>query len=228
MQREKGAVTVEAVIIFPMVMMTVFVLLYLGLFKLQEMAVIYQVQRAAHQGAMVLSSPGYQELGEYDTPKIDFTASPAPEQVKEYYRAYHEKDGHKNIGVLYRELRGINWSGAEEMRAFLEELGRQSAILAGMPLTSQEAAVHRGIFGTTLHVDVVIKIRTPGALRYLGIDDSLQFRRGASSFAINPAGFVRGVDLAGDAAVVVSEKLGFDGKLETLMEKYQEFVKFAF
>ena len=214
MQREKGAVTVEAVIIFPMVMMTVFVLLYLGLFKLQEMAVIYQVQRAAHQGAMVLSSPGYQELGEYDTPKIDFTASPAPEQVKEYYRAYHEKDGHKNIGVLYREL--------------LEELGRQSAILAGMPLTSQEAAVHRGIFGTTLHVDVVIKIRTPGALRYLGIDDSLQFRRGASSFAINPAGFVRGVDLAGDAAVVVSEKLGFDGKLETLMEKYQEFVKFAF
>lgn len=221
MRREKGAVTVEAVIIFPIVMMTVFVLLYLGLFKLQEMAVIYQVQRTAHQGAMVLASPGYQELGEYDTKKIDFASF--PEDVNAYYEAYHE-----NIGVLYRELRGINWSGAGEMQAFLEEMGRQSSILAGMPLTSQEAVVHRGIFGTTLKVNVVIKIRTPGALRYLGIEDSLQIRRGAQSFAINPAGFVRGVDLAGDAAVVVSEKLGIDGHLEKLAEGYQKFVDCAF
>lgn len=223
MQKEKGAIIVEAAIIFPIVMMTVFVLLYLGLFKLQEMAVIYQVQRAAHQGSMVLSYPGYQELGDYDTQKIDFAASPNAEQVEAYYQAYHE-----NLGALYRELRGINWSGAGEMQAFLEELGRQSSILAGMPLTSQEAVLHRGIFGTTLRVDVVIKIKTPGALRYLGIDDTLQLRRGASSFAINPAGFVRGVDLAGDAAVVISEKLGIDGKLETLTKKYQEFVDFAF
>lgn len=221
MRREKGAVTVEAVIIFPIVMMTVFVLLYLGLFKLQEMAVIYQVQRTAHQGAMVLASPGYQELGEYDAKKIDFASS--PEDVNAYYKAYHE-----NIGVLYRELRGINWSGAGEMQAFLEEMGRQSSILAGMPLTSQEAIVRRGVFGTTLSVDVVIKIKTPGALRYLGIENNLQFRRGAQSFAINPAGFVRGVDLAGDAVVVVSEKLGIDDQLEKLTEGYQKFVNCAF
>lgn len=221
MRREKGAVTVEAVIIFPIVMMTVFVLLYLGLFKLQEIAVIYQVQRTAHQGAMVLASPGYQELGEYDAKKIDFASS--PEDVNAYYKAYHE-----NIGVLYRELRGINWSGAGEMQAFLEEMGRQSSILAGMPLTSQEAIVRRGVFGTTLSVDAVIKIKTPGALRYLGIEDNLQFRRGAQSFAINPAGFVRGVDLAGDAVVVISEKLGIDGQLEKLTEGYQKFVNCAF
>lgn len=221
MRREKGAVTVEAVIIFPIVMMTVFILLYLGLFKLQEMAVIYQVQRTAHQGAMVLASPGYQELGEYDTKKIDFASS--PEDVNAYYEAYHE-----NIGVLYRELRGINWSGAGEMQAFLEEMGHQSSILAGMPLTSQEAAVHRGIFGTTLKVNVVIKIKTPGALRYLGVEDSLQLRRGAQSFAINPAGFVRGVDLAGDVAVVASEKLGIDGQLKKLTEGYKKFVDCAF
>lgn len=221
MRREKGAVIVEAVIIFPIVMMTVFFLLYLGLFKLQEMAVIYQVQRAAHQGAMILASPGYQELGEHDTQKIDFASS--PEDVNAYYQAYHE-----NIGVLYRELRGINWSGASEMQAFLEELGRQSSILAGMPLSDQEAAVYRGIFGTTLHVDVAIRIKTPGALRYLGMEDSLQMKRGAQSFAINPAGFVRGVDLAGDAVVVISEKLGIKGQLDKLTEGYQKFVNAAF
>lgn len=221
MKKEKGAITVEAVLVFPIVMMTVFLLLYLGLFKLQEMAVIYQVQRAAHQGAMVLSSPGYQMLGAYETKQIDFAA--VPEDISAYYHAYHA-----NIGVLYRELRGINWSGAEEMRSFLVELGRQSAILAGMPLASQEAVVRRGLFGTTLHVDVVIRIKAPGVLRYMGIEDDLQFRRGASSFAMSPAGFVRNVDLAGDAVVVISEKLGIDGQLGKLAEGYQKFVNLAF
>lgn len=214
---------VEAAIIFPIVMMTVFILLYLGLFKLQEMAVIYQVQRTAHQGAMVLASPGYQELGDYDTKKIDFAAPPDAGQVDDYYKAYHE-----NIGVLYRELRGVNWSGADEMQGFLQKMGRQSAILAGMPLTRQEAVVHRGLFGTTLRVDVVIEIEAPGVLRYLGIDGKLELRRGAQSFALSPAGFVRGVDLAGDAVVAVSRKLGIDGHLEKLSEGYQKFVNVAF
>lgn len=221
MRKEKGAVTVEAVIIFPIVMMTVFVLLYLGLFKLQEMAVMYQVQRAARQGAMVLASPGYQELGEYDTAKIDFASSPA--DVNAYYQAYH-----KNLGALYRELRGVNWSGAEDMQAFLEKLGRQSSILAGMPLTHQTARVHRGIFGTTLRVDVAIDIKTPGALRYLGIEDRLYLSRGAQSFALNPAGFVRGVDLAGDVIMGITEQIVGIEKMDKLMEGYHSFVNKVF
>ena len=64
MKREKGAVMVEAVIIFPIVLFTVFFLIYLGLFKLQEMATLYQVQRVAHQGALAVASPGYEKLGD--------------------------------------------------------------------------------------------------------------------------------------------------------------------
>ena len=45
MNDKKGAVMVEAVIVFPIVLLTVFTLIYLGLFKLQEMAMLYQVQR---------------------------------------------------------------------------------------------------------------------------------------------------------------------------------------
>lgn len=51
MEKEKGAVMIEAAIVFPIVLLTVFALIYLGLFKLQEMAMLYQVQRVAHQGA---------------------------------------------------------------------------------------------------------------------------------------------------------------------------------
>lgn len=68
---------VEAVIVFPIVLLTVFVLIYLGLFKLQEMAMLYQVQRVAHQGAHVLANPGYRELGDYTQKAIDFSSDPS-------------------------------------------------------------------------------------------------------------------------------------------------------
>ena len=99
MEKEKGAVMVEAVIVFPIVLLAVFSLIYLGLFKLQEMAMLYQVQRVAHQGAHVLASPGYQTLGDYDQKQIDFSSDPA--DVNAYYKA-----AHADLFVLYRELFG--------------------------------------------------------------------------------------------------------------------------
>ena len=44
MKKETGAVMIEAVIVLPITLLTVFALLYLGLFKLQEMAMLYQVR----------------------------------------------------------------------------------------------------------------------------------------------------------------------------------------
>ena len=90
---------VEAVIVFPIVLLTVFVLIYLGLFKLQEMAMLYQVQRVAHQGAHVLANPGYRELGDYTQKAIDFSSDPS--DVNAYYKAAHD-----NLLVLYREIAG--------------------------------------------------------------------------------------------------------------------------
>ncbi len=216
MNKEKGAIMVEATLIFPVVLMTVFAMIYLGLFKLQEMAVIYQVQRAAHQGGMILASPGYQALGTYDDKAIDFTSAPA--DVNEYYKACHA-----GLSTLYREIFGTPWSGAGEQTEFLKKIGGHASILAGMPLTTQEAKIKRGFLGSTLTVEVSIGLNTPGALRYLGLPDKIWLKRGASSFALSPSTFIRGIDLAGDAIVVVSEKLGIDGHLEKLTEKFGKF-----
>lgn len=215
MGEEKGSIMVEAALVFPVVLMTVFAIIYLGLFKLQEIAVIYQVQRAAHQGAMVLASPGYQKLGNYSGNGIDFSSEPT--DVNAYYKSCHE-----NLSVLYRELFGVTWTGNDEMTAFLMKIGEHSSILAGLPLARQETKITRGFFGSMLTVETVIAIDTPGALRYLGLPDEIRMKRGAEAFALSPSAFVRDVDLAADAVVAISEKLGLDGQLNKLMENYEK------
>ena len=59
---ESGSIMVEAAIIFPMALLAVMAMLYLGLFKLQETAMLYQVQRVASEGSLLASSPGYARL----------------------------------------------------------------------------------------------------------------------------------------------------------------------
>lgn len=218
MRNEKGAVMVEAVIIFPIVLFTVFFLIYLGLFKLQEIAILYQVQRAAHQGAMVVASPGYRELGDYTGKTIDFTT--APEEVDAYYQAYH-----KNLLVLYREIFGSGaWVTEGELQTFLETLGQDTMILAGVSGLDETMTIQRGMFSTKVKAEVVFHFPTPGVLKYFGFGEELQFKQGAESTAVNPAGFVRNIDLAGDVFVVVTKKLGIQDDLSKVMEGIKKYL----
>ena len=56
---ENGAIMVEAAIYFPITIGIVMVVLYFGLFKLQESYFFFQVERAATELAREVSYPGY-------------------------------------------------------------------------------------------------------------------------------------------------------------------------
>lgn len=224
MKKEKGAVMVEAVILFPMVMMTVFFLIYFSLFKLQEIAVMYQVQRVAHQGSLLLASPGYQMLGDYDGKNIDFTENltteTAPEKVNEYYKSYH-----KDLGVIYREIFGYKtWIGDSEMQGFMDKMKEDTLVLAGFSLFHQNIEVERGLFSTHIEVSVEFGLPTPGVLRYFGFDDEIKFKQGAAANAIHPASVVRTIDLAGDIAVEVSEKLKIKDNLSKIITGINKYL----
>lgn len=223
MKNEKGAVMVETVVILPFVMMTVFFLLYLGLIKLQDMAILYQVQRTAHQGSLILASPGYSALGSYDEKQIDLASGAVTkERAEEYYVAYHE-----NILTLYREIFGYGgWTSQEEMQDFLEKMGDDTMMLAGVSLFEEKASVHRGLFGTRLDAEVTLGFPAPGVLRYFGYEDRMEFKQGASSMAVNPSSVVRNVDLACDALVAVKEKLHLDenGNLGKILEGIRTYL----
>lgn len=218
MKEEKGALMVEASIVFPIVLLTVFTLIYLGLFKLQEMAMLYQVQRVAHQGAHVLANPGYQELGEYTEKQIDFSSNPA--DVSAYYKATHE-----NLLVLYRELAGYGaWTSERELQEFMDKVAESTLILAGGSYAENTVTIDRGLFATQITAEVTFRFPTPGVMQYFGYPDSLAFKQSATAVAMDPASFVRIVDLAGDAITVVSEKLGIQGDLEKIMNGIRKYV----
>lgn len=224
MKNEKGAVMVETVVILPIVMMAVFFLLYLGLVKLQDMAILYQVQRTAHQGSLVLASPGYSALGPYDKKQIDLASSGAvtAERAEDYFKAYHA-----NILSLYREIFGYSgWTSQEEMQAFLEEMGDDTMMLAGVSLFEEKASLHRGLFGTRLDAEVTFGFPAPGVFRYFGYEGRMEFKQGASSLAVSPSSVVRNVDLACDAIVELKEKLHLDkgGNLEKILEGIKKYL----
>ncbi len=221
MRKEKAAVMVEAVIVFPIVLFTVFVLIYLGLFKLQEMAMLYQVQRAAHQGAMVTASPGYETLGQYDGKNIDFeTVYGNVQDDYKYYQAYHSSPI-----VLYRELFGCGgWVSESDLDFFLEKLSDSTLLLAGGRYADKSVEIKRGLFSTKVEAQVTFAFDTPGVMRFFGFPDHLEYKQSAVSSAINPAGFVRVIDLAGDACVIVSEKLGIDNQLGRIMEGINKYI----
>jgi len=221
MKKEKAAVMVEAVIVFPIVLFTVFALIYLGLFKLQEMAMLYQVQRAAHQGAMVTASPGYETLGRYDGKNIDFeTIYGNVRDDYKYYQAYHSSPI-----VLYRELFGCRgWVSESDLNSFLEKLSDSTLLLAGGRYADKSVEIKRGLFSTKVEATVTFAFDTPGVMRFFGFPDHLEYKQAAVSSAINPADFVREIDLAGDACVIVSEKLGIDEQLGKIVEGINKYI----
>lgn len=226
MKDNKGAVMVETVIIFPIVMMTVFFLIYLGLIKLQDMGILYQVQRTAHQGSMVVANPGYADLSslsaynlkQIDREPIDFAMSSVA--VDTYYGAYHE-----NLIVLYREIFGSGgWTSEAEMQDFLEKMGDDTMVLAGVDLLTENAEIHRGLLSTRVNAEVTFGFPTPGVLRYFGYEGEMRFKQGATATAINPSGFVRNVDLACDVAGYASKKLGIDEGVNKILEGIKKYL----
>lgn len=61
-------------------------------------------------------------------------------------------------------------------------------------------------------------------MRYFGYPDSLAYKQSATAVALDPANFVRMVDLAGDALTIVSEKLGIRGDLQKIMNGIRKYV----
>ena len=90
---ETGAIMVEAAIYFPITIGIVMVVLYFGLFKLQESYFFFQVERAATELAREASYPGYDSFTDENplkNSKVDFDweNGPSESQTKSYYAAY--------------------------------------------------------------------------------------------------------------------------------------------
>lgn len=224
---ESGAIMVEAVLIFPLVLMAVMAMLYFGLFKLQEAAMLYQVQRVASDGSLMVSSPGYASMAEngrrLDGKSVDWTSIPEREAVDGYYKAYH-----KDFLTLYRELAGCSWITSQEVENYGKKVLDTVSVLAAGRLFQTKAEIQRDFWGASVVTELRFEVRTPGVLRFFDVPDTICIQQGAYRRAANPAGFMRNVDLAGDAVVVISEMLGLEEELGKITECLTEIRNILF
>lgn len=214
---ETGSIMAEAAIIFPMVLLAVMAMLYLGLFKLQETAMLYQVQRVASEGSLMASSPGYAYMAGngtvLDGKNIDWNAFPEGDEIAGYYKAYHS-----DLWVLYRELFRCSWIDSKDVENYGEKVLNTVSVLAAGRLFQTRVKIEPDFWGTNVVAEVVYEVRTPGVLRFFNLPDTISIKQGAYRRAANPAGFMRNTDLAADALVFVSKKLGLDEQLGKITE----------
>ena len=169
---ENGSIMVEAAIIFPMVLLAVMAMLYFGLFKLQETAMLYQVQRVASEGSLMASSPGYASMAGngtmLDGKNIDWDAFPEEDEITGYYKAYHS-----GFRVLYREIFGCTWIGSEDVESFGEKVLNTVSVLAAGRLFQTRVEIQPDFWGTSVVAEVKYEVRTPGVLRFFNIPDTI-------------------------------------------------------
>ncbi len=221
---------VEASIYVPLVLCVVMMLMYYGLFIMQQYMLMYQAERVAIVIAREEAYLGYEKFGMGQENQIDFdwgdSKQPSASQIKSYYDEYNEK-----VSNIYREIGGIisaiGWSAPEAAsEGRFANAGRESVLLAIGTVGDTDIEVDRGIFGTKVIVHLTYTLPTPGVLKYLGLEDRLQISSSAYSYSVNGSSMVRNVDFAVDLVNYILDKFNvgdtvddFVGKMNSVLDK---------
>lgn len=229
-KNQKGAIMVEAAIYVPLVLCVVMMLIYYGLFAMQQYMLMYQAERVAIVIAREEAYLGYDKFGMGNNNQIDFdwgeAQQPSKGQVKAYYEEYTSR-----VSNIYREIGGvvaaIGWSHPDVAgEARFANAGRESIFLAIGTVSDADVQVDRGLFGTKVIVSFTHTLPTPGVLKYFGLEDSMQISSCAYSYSVNGSSMVRNVDFAVDLVNYILDKFGvgdkvddFVGKMNSVLDK---------
>lgn len=161
---------VEAAIYFPITIGIVMVVLYFGLFKLQESYFFFQVERAATELAREASYPGYDSFTDENplkNSKVDFDweNGPSESQTKSYYAAYKG-----SASKIYRW--GVDSKLARRAADYQQALQKNSALFS-MGRTEAYVKVNSSFLSKSVQAELRYVVSTPGILKYLGLRDSL-------------------------------------------------------
>lgn len=209
-ENNKGSVMVEASIYFPLVLCSVIVVLYMGLFKLQENIFFYYADSYSSYVAREEVYPGYDELvGSYAPEEYEWSGGLLDSLTKDSIVEYNDSRT-SSLAALYREF---DWFGSPDESSYENALEGKlvaNSLLAIESGISAEVEVDRGIFGTEVTVDITHSIPAPGVFQYLGIEDILKVSGTSKTIGFNGSDFVRNVDLAEDLVTYILEQFGID------------------
>lgn len=219
MKKEKGAIMVEAAFVFPLVILAVMALIYLGLFKLQESAILYQVQKVTRQTDYMVASPGYAELGTLDAKSFDFSADPSATQVQNYYKAYHS-----SLSRLYREIFGCTWVDSGAASSYAQSVMQSLYFFMGFDKMESKVEIKRNFLSNTVTTTTYMEYPVPGVMKALGLDGKVLLHQGAAVTSMNSTDFIRDVDAVWDGINALAEH--YDIEVGNYVEKFKEIITF--
>ena len=213
-EKERGAMMVEAALVFPTVILTVLAMMIFGMMKFQETLVQFGTQKIATSMAKELSYPNYEQyLGKSEGLDIDVTSLPNKENVHTYFAK------NKLYAAFGREVTAPRNKYEEELVRFIKEY----SFLAGMDVVPNVTV--EGFLVPMVKVEAEYRVKLPKFLGYIGLPDSITMGSASYAYASDPTEFVRNVDIAVDVTQFLLQKLGLDGKVEVFMEKLQSVMK---
>lgn len=206
---EKGAVSViEASVIYPVVVLTVIALVYIGMYIFEVSYLNDRARSVASLASKTLVFTGYDELGDIYT-HTGFRAGDVKPDRNHVSKAYSE-------GSPYRYL--VNGSVDDR---FTENTMKY--VSDGLFVPSDAGctvSVNRRMFDRRVDVSIEKDIRMPGILKSVGAGNDMKITVNASAVTSDPAEFVRNTDLTFRVAEILGSRTGITEKLAGLRSKF--------
>lgn len=214
---ERGAIMVEASIYFPIVIFTVFAMIYFGMVKYQESILNFQVQKLAVMGGREAAYQGYEAFsqdGSIQSSAVDFKAGKNfSSEIESYYEKHSEH--------LYNEWK-FNYEEEEgRLEGVLSEMLSKRSFLTGIETTA-DVEINSYVIGRSITVHATYGLKSPKFLSYVGVPLDLTLKTSVTQSAANPTELVRNIDLATDLIDFLLERFGVKDRVDSFLKKVED------
>lgn len=216
-KEESGMIMVEASIYFPIVIFTVFAMIYFGMVKYQESILTFQVYRLATVGGREVAYQGYEVFNGDDmvsSTAVDFDSEKDfSSGMEEYYQKHSEH--------LYNEWKFDYSAEASRLEGDLSEMLSSCSFLTGIETTA-EIDISNYVIGKSMTVKATYGLQSPKFLEYVGVPVDLTLKTHVTQSVSNPTELVRNVDLATDLIDFLLERFGVKDRVDSFLKKVED------
>lgn len=216
-KRDEGAIMVEATIYFPIVIFTVFAMIYFGMVMFQDSILTFQVQKLAAMGGREIAYPGYEAFaddGSLSSTAVDFKAeSDFSSKMSGYYEGHSEH--------LYNEWR-FDYSGEEQrLENELASMLSRRSFLTGVE-SACDVTIKNNVIGKVITVEASYGLKSPKFLEYVGVPMDIKLKSSIKQTASNPTEMVRNIELAADLTDFLLERFGVKDQVDSFLKKVED------
>lgn len=211
--KNHGALSVEAVLIYPLFMITILAMLILGLLKLQQGIVQFGTAKIASQAAREAAYPGYEEYlaPASDGVDIDVAGFPNTDGVDNYYKE------RKLYAGFFRSKGNTAGGFSQKLNNFLLKYTMVTGIAVDSDIDIE------GIITPTVKVNIKYGVKLPrglvGIMGHIGVPAEITIQDSSYAFSSNATEFVRDIDVGADLIDFLLARFGLKERVDIYVNK---------